>query len=749
MSGNSLLSQDLTRRSFLKAAAACAAVGEALLGRPASVLAQMPAVSPPTREEIIPTICSGCHNDCGMLVHVREGLIRSIEGNPDHPMNQGSLCPKGRSMSELVYSPYRIKRPLLRVGERGEGKWKEISWDEALNTISARLKEIKEKHGPQTLLTTSGAPVYEGIRNAFAQFYSLYGTPNTWGTALCSSPIELVMRADYGFREENDYLSSPLIIVWGANPFASMRPGHNMAYEVSGVCSPLLEAKEKGAKLVVIDPIHTETAAKADIWVPIRPGTDGALALAMLHVIITEGLYDADFVRNWTTGFEELKSHVQPYTPEWASPITDVPAKRIRELAILYGTTRPAIIRTGNTFANHTNGCQAVHALSSLIAITGNLDVPGGSVCFAGGRGDYTILTASPATARPKEPHMLAKQYPLQMTGPAVLDSIFTGKPYTPRALFCYHSNFLLSNVDYQRTREALNKLEFIVVVDIFMTRSIEELADVALPDTSFLERYDYRTHPSARGGVVALGRPVVPPRHESRPWYEIEQDLAKRMGFADKYPWHTAEEFIDYIVKPSKLTFKKLKETPVQYVGKHVWRKYEAGLLRSDRKPGFNTPSGKVELYNSTFKKHGYDPLPTYREPAESPVSTPEIAKDYPLIAVNRRSPLFVHFKYRNLPYLREVEPEPVVCLHPRDAGARAIRDGDWVIITSPRGRIRQKAIVTERVKPGVALIDGGWGNSWDHRDACFNALSDNLKRDPIGQQPSIASFLCQVGKA
>jgi anaerobic selenocysteine-containing dehydrogenase len=749
----------LTRRAFLKrtaATVALATIGDKIFGRTVSTLANSVTSTAPSGETVVPTICGGCHNNCGMLVHVKEGIISLIEGNPDHPFNRGSLCPKGVSMSELVYSPYRLKRPLKRVGKRGEGKWEEISWDEALDLMASRLKEIKDKYGPETLLFSTGAPVMNVIRNAFFEFYAQYGTPNQWAiNNLCFVPRVVGLLPTYGFRDEEDYNNTNLMIIWGGNPFASMRPGSYMAYDTKGHLSPIFNAKERGAKLIVIDPIYTETASKADIWIPIRPGTDGALVLAMLNVIINKKLYDVEFVEKWTVGFDKLQTHVQQYTPEWAAEVTDVPAEQISKLAIMYATTKPATIHEANTFANHTNVVQTVRAIACLKAITGNIDVPGGNVCYPNVVGDITpVEQGGPVgirtTVKPSVPHLAAKRYPLLPSGaPAGVDTMLTGKPYMPRALMVYHTNPLISNANYHRVKEAMNKLEFIVVMDIFLSRTAEELADLVLPDTSFLEKYDYRTYPSAKGVIVALRQPAVKPMYESRSFYEVEQELAKRMGFADKYPWHTTEEFFTYALAPSKLNLEILKKNPIQIVGKHEYRKYEKGLLRPDGKTGFNTPSGKVELYCSTFEKFGYDPLPKYREPAEGPVSKPEIAKMYPLIGVNRRSALYVHFKYRNIAYLREVEPEPIVRLHPSDAEARGIADRDWVFISSPRGLILQKAMISERVKPGVALVDGGWGNSWDFRDANLNVLVDDIERDPISQSCALSSFLCKVTKA
>lgn len=746
----------LSRRAFLKTTGALGAAA-AIGGTRSTLLVQSGSVvkaqaSEKDQEKIIPTICGGCHNNCGMLVHVVNDRITFIEGNPDHPMNKGALCASGSAMRELVYSPDRLKAPLKRVGERGEGKFEAISWDEAIDLMAEKLSEIAEKYGPETLFYGFGAPVMNNCRNAFREFYARFGTPNSWvSDALCYVPRAVVLVPTYGYRDEEDYNNTNLIINWGGNPLASMRPGTYACYGKKGFITPILDARDRGAKLIVIDPVCTETAAKADWFIPIRPGTDGALALAMLNVIINNRLYDEDFVSNWTYGFDQLRDHVQQYTTTWASEVTGIPAEDIESLATIYATTKPATIHEANTFANHTNNCQAVRAIGCLKAITGNLEVAGGNVCWPSSFGDFVtpVEMGSPVgiktTVVPEKPHIAAERYPLNAGGAYMIESAFTGQPYKPRALMLYHSNPVLAGADTNRLIDFMRSLEFSVVMDIFMTRTCEE-ADLVLPDVSLLENYDYRTYPSAEGVVIALRQPAAAAMYDCRSFFEVEYDLAKRMGLGDNYPWTNVEEFFSYALSPNDLDLAKLKDSPIQVLHPYEYYGYKTGRLRPDGAPGFNTPSGKVELYCTKLEKLGYDPLPTYTEPAESPISTPETFAQYPLIGVNRRCPEFVHFKYRNIPRLRELQPDPLVRLNPKDAAARGISSGDWVIIESPRGQIRQKAEVTERTQPGIAWIDGGWGNSWDNRDAAYNTLTDRTKLDPIGNNASISSFLCQI---
>ncbi|MDP2727663.1 MAG: molybdopterin-dependent oxidoreductase, partial [Dehalococcoidia bacterium] len=287
-------------------------------------------------EQAISTICGFCHTNCGMLAYVQAGRLDRVRGNPQHPANSGHLCPKGLAAGEVVYSPQRLKMPLKRVGNT----FQEISWDEALEMMANRLLEIKAKHGARALLHCSGAPVTEESRDAFTQLMAAYGSPNRTSPGhLCSIPRRIALDLVYGGRSDCDYSQAKLLLVWGANPIDAMRPAEDVAYGRFDRVLP--EAKKRGARIIAIDPRYTPTAALADEWVPIRLGTDAALELAMLNVIIGEGLYDAGFVKEWTVGFSKLREHVQPFTPEWAEPRTGIPAAKIGELARLYATTKP------------------------------------------------------------------------------------------------------------------------------------------------------------------------------------------------------------------------------------------------------------------------------------------------------------------------------------------------------------------------------------------------------------------------
>ena len=685
-------------------------------------------------EKVIQTICGICPANCGIRVYVKNRVIDRIEADPENPASEGALCIKAKAYKELVYSPQRLKYPLKKAADG----FKRISWDEALDTIASKLLEIKERYGAETLVSCTGAPFTEETRDGFIQLLAAYGSPNYTNPGhLCSMPRRLGLELVYGgkgyARSAPDYWNTRCMIIWGANPTASMRLSEWLAGNVD---KEITDAKARGAKLIVVDPMYTSIAAMAYVGIQINPGTDSALGLAMLNVIIGEQLYDREFVDNWSIGFEELREHVQQSTPEWAEKITGVPADRIRQVARTYATTRPALIRDGNGLDQHTNVVDTVRIIAMLTAITGNLDVPGGNVFFPlPERSRYPTLI-------PKVKRLGADRHPLYDKAPfsSVIDAILTGKPYQPRALIVYNCNPLLINANEKRVRKALEKLELLVAFDTFMSATAE-LAHIILPEATDLERFGHRIYFSPKGGLVTLRQKVMEPIGESRPVFEVEYELARRMGVDKFFPWKTTEEWIDYRLKPTGITVEQLKKQPFMYATPPVeYRKY--------LKSGFSTPSKKVELYSEKVKNHGYDPLPVYREPTASLASRPELADKYPLVATTRRYASYVHTRFRNLPMLQEMHPAPLVRIHPEDARQRGIREGDETIVESPEGSIRVKAKLTTEILPGLVAVDFGWGNPGDG-GANVNILTSDDDRCPFSGATSNRRLLCQVTKA
>jgi len=669
------------------------------------------------------TVCGLCHTNCGMIVEVEGNSIKKIRGNPHHPANRGALCRKGIALKEIVHSPDRLRYPLKKT----KGGFSRITWEEAIDTVAQKLWEIKERWGAECVLRFAGAPVTEATRDAFAQLLAAYGSPNfTSPGHLCSQPRRLALDLVYGGRTDPDYRHTKCILLWGANPTASMRPAERFVY--GRFDRVITEARERGAKLLCVDPYRIPLAKKADLYVPIKLGTDAALALGMIHVIIREGLYDRPFVENWTIGFSELVEYTKKTTPQWAAAITGVDAATIEQLAEIYATTKPALIREGNGFDQHTNVVDSVRLIAILTAITGNLDVPGGNIFFS-------MPKLGPCPSIPVEKKCIGAQpYPLfARSFPPMLDAILSGEPYQPRVLIVYHSNPLLINAWEDRVRKAFDKLEFLIVSDVFMTATAQ-MADIILPDTTPMERFGFQPYAGYDGGIIAFREKAIEPIGEAQPVFDVEYAIAEKLGLAPLYPWRNTEEWIDYKVRPSGLSFSALMENPIHYVGPPlIYEKY--------KERGFATPSGKVELSSPRLASLGLNPLPIYREAEVLP------EEKYPLQGTTCREAVYVHTQFRNIPSLRAKAPEPLLRIHPRDAYPRDIETGVYVTVSSPQGTIRLKAMVTKDTQPGLVVIDFGWGNPGDGGPN-VNILTSDRERDPFTGATPNRRFICEVQK-
>ena len=480
------------------------------------------------------------------------------------------------------------------------------------------------------------------------------------------------------------------------------------------------------------------------MWLRPRPGTDGTLALSLMQVLIEEDLYDREFVECWTVGFDRLVELVEKYTPERAAEITWVPAEMIREAARLMGKGGRTAIHAGNGLEHHTNTFQTLRAIACLRALAGTLDVPGGNVFeqLVGWRGlkGKELLSAEQKTKRIGS-FDLFTDISSVIPFPAVVDAILTREPYPVRGLLVIGGNPAVTMPNHSRVEDALKKLELLVVSELFMTRTAQ-LADLVLPAASQYEKTGFIVS-SMFGETkdhVFLKQKAVEVEGCWPDW-KVLFELARRLGFGEAFPWQDVEEAIDYQLEPSGITVEQLKANPggVRFKEGEQYRKYE--------QDGFGTPSGKVELYSQTLEDRGYDPLPGWTEPAESPLSQPELVKEYPLIGCSAGKTVnYVHSQYRHVESLREREPEPWVRLHPQDAESRGIADGEWVRISSPRGSIRMKAQVTDATLAGVASISPHWGESFP--EAHMNVLIDDGPRDSVTGSTGDRSFLCEVTK-
>jgi anaerobic selenocysteine-containing dehydrogenase len=658
------------------------------------------AAGPGTR--VLKSVCRSCHGGCGVSLHVTDGRLTRVAGDPDSPLNAGRLCPIGLATLDLVYHPDRLKYPLRRTGARGEGNWKRVSWDEALGEIADRLQAIRRDCGPESIALGTGTGRHH-IRWV-SRFAHALGTPN-WcepGFAQCFHPRVNTTLLTFGDFPVNDFTGTTppeCIVYWGHNPVNSGPDGETRFNA--------LDSLQGRAKVIVVDPRRTRLAKQADLWLQLRPGTDGALALAMLHAIVDERLHDAPFVARWTHGFDALAERVRRFPPEWAAPITWVPADLIREAARLYARTKPSMMEWGCAIEHTPNCVQSVRAISMLPALTGNIDVPGGWVFGMKGLGRFPSLIEN------LSPEVSARRLGadrFKMLGgegadlpaahiPSLLKAMREGKPYPVKAFLVFGNNTLTTYGNAKQVREALGKLDLLVVADLFMTPTAE-LADIVLPAASWPELDQLAGLPTVAANVVLAQQKAVR-IGECMADEEIFIALARRMNLA------LCTESVDEVlesqlasgcgVRLSELREKGFHKVPFRY------RKYE------DR--GFATPTGKLELYATRLEAMGYDPLPDYREPPESPVATPEVAKDFPLVlTTGARIPFFFNSEHRQLKALRKAHPDPIVEIHPDTARPFGIEGGDWVWIETLRGRIRQRARVTDEIDPRVVHVEHGW---------------------------------------
>lgn len=676
-------------------------------------------------------ICTGGH--CGINAHVYRGKIVKVEGMKEHPSNAGILCAKGAASRQYVYNPDRLKYPMKRTGKRGSGNWKRISWDEALDSIAERLLKIKRTYGPESVIFLCG--YVKWMRPYLQRLTHLFGSPNfNTESSLCHSATVVATKLNYGCFGDPDIPNTRCILSWSNNPF----------YTNASLTRLLLDSKERGVRIINVDPRVSAWAEKADLHLQLRPGTDGALALGMMHTIIEEGLYDRDFVENWTVGFEPFKKYVESFSPEEVEKVTWVPASKIKEAARLYATTKPACLLTSaSATVHHTNGLQNHRAITLLVGLTGNFDLKGGNVVRP-----KTYLTAHSGIPTDEEkirrldlidslpPRIGMDHVPLwcrlypESNSVFIPHQIHSKKPYPLKALVGFGANYRMWPAS-DFLKEALLKLDLLVFTDFFFTDTCA-FGDILLPAATSFERSELK-HWNAQ--YVMLTKPAIRPLGEARSDVEIILELAKRLGLGEQCWNGDFEASVDEMMRPSGYTSKYLQKYPsgLKSDAKTDYKKYE--------KEGFPTPSKKVEIYSSILKEYGLKPLPEYVEPKYSPLSTPRLAKDYPLILnTGSRLPMFLHSEMRNVSWCRELRPEPMLDINPIDADEREIRHGDWVSLETARNQIRVRANLTEIVLPGVIHMVHGI------KEADVNLLIEPDYIDPITGFPGFKSLLCQV---
>jgi anaerobic selenocysteine-containing dehydrogenase len=702
------------------------------------------------RMRIVRSACRGCHGVCQVLVHLEGGRVVKVTGDPDSPTSRGYLCPKGSAAPELLYHPDRLTHPLRRVGERAENRWKKVSWEDALSEMADKFTQIKRESGAEFLGIGQGTgrPHTEWT----ARFAHAYGTPNFIGPAhICYVPRvvssgltlgRLPVCDIYGFGGEKP----ACILIWGCN----------LTYSgaADGMCGGMLQrALREAQKVIVVDPRRIGPAETADHWLQLRPGTDGALALAMINAIIAEDLVDHHFVDNYTTGFDKLVEHVRNSTPEWAEPITGVKASEIRAAAQAYAIHSPACLQWGNGIDMSVCSFHTGRSLLILMGITGNIDRPGGNV-----------LWVPPAQVKPKsvfinsdqlgeqflppgqkERMIAAGKFPLcpNTHTPTFWDSVISGHPYRVRALWIVGSNPLLTATQGMKIERALKEyLEFTVVSDLFMTPTAQ-LADLVLPAATWLEQDDVVFFHKI---WCVIARKKLAQFSEARDDRDVIFEMAHRLGLHKAFPWKDSGEYLDWVLEDTGLNFKQFCEKDI-LLGEMRYRKYES--------EGFQTPTGKFEISSSVMEAMGVSPMPLFREPPLSPLSTPKLAEAFPLILISgTKVRNFFHSEYRQIESLRQGNPDPLVEIHPDTAASLGIKEGDWVWIETPVARVKMKAKFFEGIRPDVVDAQHGWwfpeekASEYGWKRSNANLLYDHTHFDPESGSEPLKSYLCKVYK-
>ncbi len=652
---------------------------------------------------------------------------------------------------------------MKRVGKKGNLDFERISWEEAYDHIAENFLKIKKESGAKATGIYTGRGSFDYSMNDVFQPRGVirqstassllfpFGSPNTFGVgALCYVSFGMIApHTTFGamwLDMFTDIENAELIIVWGANP-ATDSPPKNF--------TRILEARKRGAKVIVIDPRRTATAIQTDAqWIPIRPGTDGALALGLCNVLVREKVYDNTFVRNWTIGFEKFSSSIQRFTPEHVEEICGIPARIVVELAHKMAKANGVaqVMYTGLEYSS--SGVQAIRATLVLWALAGQLDVPGG-LNFSM-RGDEFPINRQGNIANPDIKNAIGRDlFPLytkyreEAHPHALPDAVLKGNPYPIRALIIMGASLITSWPNPSLWRKTLNALDFLVCIDRNLTADCA-YADIVLPATTMYEIETYMTYNS----TLKLRERMLAPIGEARSDLFIKAQIADRLGYGHLFP-QTEAELFDNALKETGYSVEDLysgkdivhrKVEPMQY------RKWEKGLLRPDGNPGFDTPSGKFEILSSLLEGYGYDGLPVYTEPQEGPLGSPEIAKKYPLV-FNSGARVTTDFRsqHHNISPLSERHPDPTVTINSEDARQRQIKDGDWVKLFSPRGNVKLRAKVTDNIIAGsIEASMGGGGplgpKSW--QDCNINTLTDMAQYDPISGFPIYKALLCEVRK-
>lgn len=665
-------------------------------------------------EELVPTWCGMCGPapNCAVYAFRRDGVFTNVAGMLEAPQNKGRLCAKAYAAPQFVYSAERIRYPMLRTGKRGEGKFKRVSWDEAISFTAQKLLAQKAEFGAESLAILS--PARRDYSAYLSRFLAVHGSPHYAHSGICAMQILFSFTYTLGGRAAPDYKNADVILIWGKQPVYS---GPSLGSGLN-----LVDAKARGAKIYAIKPSLEADGSHASVWVPVRPGTDAALALAMLHVICAEGLVDHDFIANWCHGYAELKEHVKAFSPGWAADICGVAPDIITEMARTYATTPKAAIDFGNGLEHAPSASDALRAIAILIAITGHLE-----------RSGCNLMQAPPSVMPPTRELIPWERYSQKMLDAMVkpefpkvfqpfnegfscaycrvFENILEDNP-TIHAVIAPGTQPLVSTRDPRQTLAALEKVGLFVVADTTRTAEMP-WADVVFP---ILTTYEAAEQFLIRGSLIMARRPVIKPLAEGKSMQELLMDLGVAMGYADDFWQGDLARCMNWQLEPLSLDMAQLLQQPcgINYAAKARELANYAKLFTRKSK-AFDghqfLEQGKVAIYNTRFEKAGFSALPDWVAPAEGPAATPELQAEFPFIFSDyHTSRSFSASWQRHVPLLRSIEPEPELHIHPQSAAALGIADGDKVKVSSPHGFICVRAKLYPGIRPDTVMLLHGW---------------------------------------
>ena len=745
----------ITRRSFLKSSAlgALALSLQACAGKRSikPVLQELLKLGVPVpwyRTGTVTTTynyCDMCPWRCGIIVKSVSGKVHKVEGNPLDPKSRGMLCARGQAGPSFMYDPDRLRSPMIRTGARGEGKFKEVSWDEALDYIAGKMIAIREDVGPESIAF---------LGHTSGDFWFTDYLPGAWGSpnaakpssSLCTSPREeaalLTTGNPIGGHEPVDWEQIGCAILIGTHIGEDSR---------NTMMQDFANARARGAKVIVVDPRYSTAAMKADYWLPIKPGTDTALLLAWMNVLINEQRYASDFVEEWTVGFDRLVDHIQQFTPQWAAEITDLPADAIIETAHLMADRQPksAIVpgRHSTWYGNDTQRMRAVYMVNALLGAWGTEGglyfnkspyieaYPHPPFAVEGGAGGCSAAPGDEANSElplgPSGKHRADGVRDKFMRGPTamqeLIEPMITGEPYPIKGMFVYGVNLLHTIPDPERTRKALEQLDLVVAIDVLPQDHVY-YADVVLPEATYLERFDELWTCGHKTPYIALREPAVDPLYDTKPGWWMAREIGLRVGLDKYFKWENAEEYLNQRLMSIGSNIEKMREE-----GGVIVQKGKPYLDDFNGKSPFGTPDQKLHLYSEALALAGHDPMPVYEAPDDAPEGFFRL--------LYGRHPVHTFAKTQNTPVLHELYPENELWINAETAAEQQLTAGERVWLVNQDGARSGpiKVKPTQRIRPDAVYMVHGFGHTapglsrGNGKGASDTALQTQYKLDPI----------------